>query len=96
LNPTDYLSTADLATLYPVDGRIVPSQWYRACMRWRDQGQLRYPDHIQPVAGCRRYLLGRVCHILYSSRTLFAERVMYCNQPAILSILNFPRILQNA
>ncbi len=93
-DPNDFLSTEQLARLYRIDGQVALSQWYRAIERWRDQGLLRLPDHIQPVGSARHYLHVRVCNILWTSDRLFAERVRYCNHDLIRSILSFPRIPQ--
>lgn len=95
MNPADYLTTAQLAALYPVDGRVVPAQWYRAVERWRDQGLLRSdvsPEHVRSVGRTRTYLHGRIAQIVIASHYLFAERVLHSNRPAILQILQSLKI----
>jgi hypothetical protein len=92
LNPTDFLSTAQLADLYPVEGKIQFGQWYRALESWRDRKLLTVPTHIRTISNARLYLHSRVAEIVWTSNRLFAERVKSSNYVALHRILKIPSI----
>jgi hypothetical protein len=94
-----YLTTQQLADLYPVRGHPARSLWYRELERWRTLNLLR-PEHICEAPGrwrcpCRAYHHVRVCHILWTSERRFAESVRRHHREALRSILlaaNVPNI----
>lgn len=79
----EFRTTAELATLWRVDGEIALKGWYSLLTRWRDQGRLQ-PSRDWRFEGRERvYLEPRVLSLVWQSPQLFAERVKLSNFEAI-------------